>query len=95
MRGVPATFKFVGSGISVPRVMYLQDEAGKLHKQLIKGNDDVRQDMLVQQIFALLNDFLLKAKLSIRTYKVVPCSPRAGVTEWVLNTMTFGDWAVK
>lgn len=92
MRGVPWTFKFVGSGISVPRLMYMQDEGGRLHKQLIKGNDDVRQDMLVQQIFILLNDFFEWEKLFIRTYRVIPCTPRWGVTEWVLKTQTFGDW---
>lgn len=54
----------------------MQDEGGRLHKQLIKGNDDVRQDMLVQQIFILLNDFFEREQLSIRTYRVIPCTPR-------------------
>ncbi len=61
------------------------------------GSDDMRQDAVMQQVFGLLNSLLADAAptssraLSIRTYKVVPFSPAAGLLQWVENTKTFID----
>lgn len=48
------------------------------HRQLVKsGNDDLRQDAVMQQFFSLINDLLAqsvetrKRCLSIVTYKVI------------------------
>ncbi len=49
------------------------------HRQLVKsGNDDLRQDAVMQQFFSLINDLLAqsvetrKRCLNIVTYKVLP-----------------------
>ena len=53
------------------------DSLGVRHKQLVKsGNDDLRQDAVMQQFFGLVNNVLhtseaaRKRQLRIRTYKV-------------------------
>ena len=53
------------------------DSHGRRHKELVKsGNDDMRQDAVMQQFFKLVNHVLQanaatrKRQLSIRTYKV-------------------------
>ena len=59
----------------------------------------MRQDAVLSKIFSILNVLLKKdlearkRNLSIRTYKVVPLSPRAGLLEWVDNTAPFGELA--
>ncbi|CAD7939401.1 unnamed protein product [Amoebophrya sp. A25] len=55
----PDLFNFVGSGISNPRYIEVVDRRGRVHRQLIKGNDDPRQDALVQQSFKLCSEILL------------------------------------
>ena len=58
----------------------------------MKGNDDLRQDAVMEQVFGLLNDLLdedpetRSRKLNVRTYKVVPLSQRSGILEWCQNT---------
>jgi len=67
---------------------------------LIKGQDDLRQDAVMQQVFGVMNKLLLaesktKARrLHVRIYKVVPLSQRSGILEWCENTQTFGDYLV-
>lgn len=71
---------------------------GKARKQLVKGRDDLRQDTVMQQFFATVNDLIRgnnkkRNKLSmIRTYKIVPLSQKSGVLEWCENTNTIGNW---
>ena len=49
---------FVG-GINKPKLVEAADSAGGRHRQLVKaGNDDLRQDAVMQQLFWLLNRFL-------------------------------------
>ncbi len=54
--------------------------AGLRHRQLVKsGNDDLRQDAVMQQLFGLINEVLAhspataKRRLRIVTYKVRSC----------------------
>ena len=54
---------------------------GARHRQLVKsGNDDLRQDAVMQQLFGLINEVLAhspataKRRLRIATYKVGPIS---------------------
>lgn len=61
------------------------DSKGVRHKQLVKsGNDDLRQDAVMQQFFGLVNYILQanaatrKRQLKIRTYKVTTPSSRRG-----------------
>ena len=57
------------------------DSKGVKHKQLVKsGNDDLRQDAVMQQFFGLVNYMLQadaktrKRHLKIRTYKAYFCN---------------------
>lgn len=57
------------------------------------GNDDLRQDVVMQQVFSQV-DYLFRRnqstatrKLKIRTYKVIPLATNAGVLQWVLETV--------
>ncbi len=69
---------------------------GRAHRQLVKANDDLRQDAVMQQIFALVNVLLRedqdtrKRQLTIRSYRVVPLTANCGILEWVTNTLPIG-----
>lgn len=88
-------------GINKPKLVTLWDSHGNKRKQLVKGgNDDLRQDAVMQQFFRMLNAFLLEAQstasrmLSIRTYNALPFSPASGLLEWVDNTESFHSFVV-
>ncbi|KAJ3064840.1 hypothetical protein HDU98_011783, partial [Podochytrium sp. JEL0797] len=66
---------------------------------LVKGgSDDLRQDATFINVFTVMNVLFKKnfetrqRGLSIETYKVVPLGQRAGVIEWVDNTVPFGEY---
>ena len=54
------------------------------YKQLLKGNDDMRQDAVMEQVFGMVNVWLSndqeasRRNLKIRTYKCVPLRAQAG-----------------
>lgn len=58
----------------------------------------MRQDAVIQQVFELANDVLQRdsetkrRRLAIRTYKVIPLCPKAGLLEFVDDTMTVANW---
>ena len=60
--------------------------------QLVKGHDDLRGDAVMQQVFSLVNVLLRRDPstrqrgLCMRTYRVVPIAPTAGVLQWVDDT---------
>ncbi|RLN97089.1 hypothetical protein BBJ28_00003320 [Nothophytophthora sp. Chile5] len=93
-------FSITDSGIHRPKIIYCQGSDGRRYKQLVKGHDDTRQDLVIEQAFETVNQFLAeehatrKRKLRLRTYRVVPLSPIAGVLEWVENTMPWGSYLV-
>ncbi|XP_022767135.1 serine/threonine-protein kinase ATM isoform X5 [Durio zibethinus] len=89
----------VMNGVNVPKVVECLGSDGRKYKQLAKsGNDDLRQDAVMEQFFGLVNTFLQnhrdtwKRRLVIRTYKVVPFTPSAGVIEWVDGTLPLGEY---
>ncbi|KAL6847730.1 hypothetical protein ACP4OV_021858 [Aristida adscensionis] len=86
------------NGINAPKVIECFGSDGNKYRQLAKsGNDDLRQDAVMEQFFGLVNTFLQnhrdtsERRLRIRTYKVVPFTPSAGVVEWVNGTVPLGD----
>eukprot|EP00644_Phytophthora_capsici_P016091 jgi/Phyca11/568269/estExt2_Genewise1.C_PHYCAscaffold_280195 len=93
-------FSITDSGIHRPKIIYCYGSDGEPYKQLVKGQDDTRQDLVIEQVFETMNQFLMeekatrKRKLRLRTYRVVPLSPIAGVLEWVENTMPWGSYLV-
>ncbi|KAJ0962868.1 hypothetical protein J5N97_027990 [Dioscorea zingiberensis] len=89
----------VMNGINAPKLVECFGSDGHRYRQLAKsGNDDLRQDAVMEQFFGLVNTFLenhrdtWKRRLRIRTYKVVPFTPSAGVLEWVNGTIPLGEY---
>uniref|UniRef100_K3XE23 Serine/threonine-protein kinase ATM n=1 Tax=Setaria italica TaxID=4555 RepID=K3XE23_SETIT len=87
------------NGINAPKVIECFGSDGNKYRQLAKsGNDDLRQDAVMEQFFSLVNTFLQnhrdtsQRRLRIRTYKVVPFTPSAGVVEWVNGTVPLGEY---
>ena len=92
------TCRLVG-GINQPKLVEALGSDGVAYKQLAKaGNDDLRQDAVMQQLFELVNCLLLanlatrERKLRVGTYRVVPLTPAAGVLEWVDNTTLLSEY---
>jgi ataxia telangiectasia mutated family protein len=86
------------SGISLPKIMKVDLNDGTTHKILLKGSsDDLRQDAIMQQVFSKVNSILQNEKetrkrnLKIRTYKVVPLGPQAGLIEFVADSIPLSD----
>lgn len=93
---IEPTFDLTDTGISRPKIIKLHASDGRVYRQLVKGGDDMRQDAVMQQVFATMN-FTLRTHVStrardlhIRTYRVMPTSPQTGIIEWVENTEAFG-----
>ncbi|GAA5930447.1 DNA-binding protein kinase TEL1 [Sporobolomyces koalae] len=84
-------------GIHVPKIVTCLGSDGKHYRQLLKGDDEVRQDAVMEQIFVLVNDLLKRdigtrrRKLHIRTYKVIPLPDSNGLIEFVANTTPLGS----
>lgn len=88
-------------GINQPKLLECHGSDGRIYRQLAKsGNDDLRQDAVIQQLFGLVNTLLKQCpstnerRLRIRTYKVIPFSPEAGLLEWVDNTTLLSTYLV-
>ena len=91
----------IAGGVSAPKIATIRSEDGARHKMLMKaGNDDLRQDSIMEQVFEQVSDLLTshrttrRRKLGIRTYKVVPLYPNAGVIEFVQNTQPLHDFLI-
>ncbi|KAJ2615185.1 Serine/threonine-protein kinase tel1, partial [Coemansia sp. RSA 1365] len=87
----------LAGGVNLPKITRLLGDDGWRHKQLVKGRDDLRQDAVIQQLFALFNRCMrgparATRPLRLRTYQVVPLTPRAGLLQWVDNTVPLGTW---
>ncbi|KAL8689365.1 MAG: hypothetical protein Q9218_004951 [Villophora microphyllina] len=101
---VPRIAKFqqefsVASGISMPKIVTAVATDGTKYKQLFKsGNDDLRQDSIMEQVFEQVCDLLRaqratrQRKLGIRTYKVLPLTSTSGIIEFVQNTLPLHDY---
>ncbi|KAK2744363.1 Serine/threonine-protein kinase tel1 [Myotisia sp. PD_48] len=89
----------VASGLSTPKIVTAMASDGQRYKQLFKsGNDDLRQDAIMEQTFEQVSDLLQdhrntrQRKLGIRTYKVLPLASNAGIIEFVQNTIPLHDY---
>ncbi|MCJ1313627.1 Serine/threonine-protein kinase tel1 [Agyrium rufum] len=101
---IPLLVKFLpdftlASGISMPKIVTAVASDGKKYKQLFKaGNDDLRQDAIMEQVFAQVSSLLRTHRstrqrdLRIRTYKVLPLTTTAGIIEFVSNTVPLHDY---
>ena len=96
IKSFEAKFSVTDSGIHRPKIIICLGTKGGKYKQLVKGDDDIRQDAVMQQVFATVNTIFSNQRmkstssnrdLHICTYSCVPMSPRSGVLEWVMDTM--------
>lgn len=101
---IPTVFRFLpeftlAGGISAPKIITAVGSDGRKYKQLFKGgNDDLRQDAIMEQVFAAVSSLLATQRstrqraLKIRTYKVLPLTATAGIIEFVPNTVPLHDY---
>jgi ataxia telangiectasia mutated family protein len=89
----------VASGVSAPKIATITASDGSRHKLLLKGgNDDLRQDAIMEQVFEQVSNLLKEHRstrqrdLGIRTYKVVPLTKNSGVIEFVQNTIPLNEY---
>jgi len=91
----------LAGGINLPKIIICHGDDGLQYKQVIKGNDDMRQDAVMQQVFQMVNRWLSsdaaarERRLHVLTYKVVPLSNQSGVLEWCANTQPLGEYLVR
>ncbi|PHH90696.1 hypothetical protein CDD83_2917 [Cordyceps sp. RAO-2017] len=102
--GVPHVVKLeptmtIASGLSAPKIITAVGSDGKKYKQLVKGgHDDLRQDAIMEQVFAAVSSLLKlhrssqQRNLGIRTYKVLPLTASSGLIEFVPNTIPLHDF---
>ncbi|XP_050523942.1 serine-protein kinase ATM isoform X2 [Daktulosphaira vitifoliae] len=87
-------------GLHQPKKIECMCSDGESRPLLLKANEDMRQDAVMQQVFLLMNRLFKlnkstsQRKLTIRTYKVVPFSQQSGIAEWCTNTMSLGDYLI-
>ncbi|BEI92084.1 uncharacterized protein CcaverHIS019_0409040 [Cutaneotrichosporon cavernicola] len=90
-------YKLAG-GLHRPSIMACYDSLGQEHVQLFKGEDDVRQDAVMEQVFEMTNRLLQRDRranvrnLKFRTYNVVHLANRSGIIQFVGHTVAIGDW---
>ncbi|GAA5890089.1 hypothetical protein JCM6882_009223 [Rhodosporidiobolus microsporus] len=91
------TFDTAG-GIHLPKIMICRGSDGRAYKQLLKGDDDIRQDAVMEQVFELVNRLLARddggrrRKLRLRTYRVIPLQRMNGLIEFAANTQPLGNF---
>ncbi|OWZ32832.1 phosphatidylinositol 3-kinase [Cryptococcus neoformans AD2-60a] len=79
------------SSKQLPRKLVIQSYLSD-HTFLLKGNEDLRGDERIMQLFNLINTLLnhhsdaFGRNLHLLPYEVVPLSPSAGLVSWVSNT---------
>ena len=89
----------VATGVSAPKIATITASDGSRHKLLLKGgNDDLRQDAIMEQVFEQVSNLLKdhrttrQRNLGIRTYKVIPLTKNSGIIEFVQDTIPLNDY---
>lgn len=102
--GLPTFSKFdqqiaIAGGVSAPKIATMIASDGSAYKMLLKGgNDDLRQDAIMEQVFGQVSELLKdhrptrQRNLGIRTYRVIPLTTNAGIIEFVKDTIPLGDY---
>jgi serine/threonine-protein kinase mTOR len=84
-----------------PRKITILASNGVKYPYLLKGNEDIRLDERVMQLFGLVNTSLLneyetnRKELNIIRFNVIPLSSNAGLIGWVEDTDTFHQLIVE
>lgn len=85
----------LAGGINVPKIVTCLGSDGNFYQQLVKGNDDLRQDAVMQQLFGVVNRLVQVRNISqscVATYKIIPLSQKSGVLEWCKDTIPIGTF---
>ncbi|KIV93243.1 hypothetical protein, variant [Exophiala mesophila] len=89
----------IAGGVSAPKIMTMVAVDGSKYKMLLKGgNDDLRQDAIMEQVFQQVSNLLQdhratrQRNLGIRTYKVIPLTQNAGIIEFVKDTLPLHEY---
>ncbi|KAM3430198.1 hypothetical protein MY4824_007804 [Beauveria thailandica] len=89
----------IAGGVSAPKIITAIGTDGKKYKQLVKGgHDDLRQDAIMEQVFAAVSSLLKhhraaqQRNLGIRTYKVLPLTASSGLIEFVPDTIPLHEF---
>ena len=100
---IPALVRYRSSytvlgGLHRPRRMQVYDSNGVQHRELFKGEDELRQDAVMEQVFEMSNALLRRDRktrerdLRFRTYVVIPLANKTGIMEFVGDSQAIGDW---
>ncbi|KAF9877328.1 hypothetical protein CkaCkLH20_05028 [Colletotrichum karsti] len=89
----------IASGVSAPKIITAIGTDGEAYRQLVKGgNDDLRQDAIMEQVFAAVSVLLKldrstqQRHIGIRTYKVLPLTSASGLIEFVPHTIPLHEF---
>lgn len=98
MESIEPKVSIASSGLSLPKIATFALSNGEVHKTLFKhGTDDLRQDAIMEEVFEKVNKIFVtdretrKRQLRVRTYRAVPLGPKAGVIEFVPNSIALID----
>eukprot|EP00934_Nitzschia_sp_Nitz4_P002999 Nitzschia sp. Nitz4//scaffold58_size112336//77092//87879//NITZ4_004044-RA/size112336-snap-gene-0.158-mRNA-1//1//CDS//3329555022//2989//frame0 len=104
IQGFKPTFGITETGLHRPKIVVCLGTQGGEYRQLVKGEDEIRQDAIMTQVFTFVNNIMKRREATVRgsrslnphslriiTYNVVPLSPASGVLEWVEDTAAFGE----
>jgi ataxia telangiectasia mutated family protein len=107
-----STYKILG-GIHRPKRMTCIDSLGRHHFELVrpshpheaitlteqfKGDDELRQDAVMEQVFEMTNRILSRDRktrardLRFRRYTVIPLPARSGIMEFVGDSQAIGEF---
>ncbi|XP_071960307.1 DNA-dependent protein kinase catalytic subunit-like [Antedon mediterranea] len=88
----------VMSSLRKPKRIIIRGNDEKDHMFLAKGGEDLRLDQRIEQLFTLMNEILEKDAtccqrgLKLKTYQVIPMTPRLGLIEWLQKTCVFREF---
>ena len=57
---ISSTFDVTESGLHRPKIIFCNGARGGRYKQLVKGDDDIRQDAVMEQVFLTVNKLLFR-----------------------------------
>ncbi|XP_019852740.1 PREDICTED: DNA-dependent protein kinase catalytic subunit [Amphimedon queenslandica] len=86
------------SSLRKPKRLTIIGDDTREYMFLVKGGEDLRLDQRIEQLFETMNKVLSddpicsQRRLNLRTYSVIPVTPRVGLIEWVRNTMPLKDF---
>ncbi|KAH9385269.1 serine-protein kinase ATM [Nematocida major] len=84
-------------GINKPVLISLQGTDGVVYKEILKKNDDLRQDILSIQVFMYMNTVLASSghtqfiKERVRTYNIVALDKLFGVIQFISTAEPIGN----